>query len=168
MNGTDDMDTSPSPPIIPLPLLNTSNQSTSSLALSATTPPLLSQSNLPILSPFVTNNSTHPTTTKSQSGPTNSSTTSHSGLELSMEPVSMSPMMMMTMQMPPMGSPTTASVSCRVKVEPMESTSSSPPLSESNSESLGPASLIGPNTNSDLSNVALIANSGSNSCYGTL
>jgi hypothetical protein len=166
INGMDDMDTSPSPP---MPLSNTSHNQPTSCSSSANTPPLLTQGNLPILSPFVTSNPTHVTTTKSQSGPTNSlSATHHSGVELSLETSSMNPMMMM--HMPSMNCSTTTAVSCRVKVEPMESSTASPLFSENSESSSGHSSFTGGQSNSsDLGgNVALLANSASNSCYGTL
>jgi hypothetical protein len=51
-------------------------------------------------------------------------------------------------------------------VEPMESVTTSPPLSESTES--GHSSFTGPNSSSDLGSVALLANSSSSSCYGTL
>merc|ERR1712072_1068139 len=100
--------------------------------------------------------------TKSQSGPTNSiSAANHPGVELSLETSSMNPMMMMNM--PSMNCSTTTAVSCRVKVEPMESSTASPPLSENSELSSGHSSFTGgPSNSSDLGgNVALLANSAS-------
>ena len=163
INGTcDDMDTSPSPPMGLGPLLSTNNQSCSSSTSTANTLPLLSQGNLPILSPFVTNDLTHPTTTKSQSGPTKSSSP-HSTLDICLDTSSINPMIMMHM---PSINCSTTSVSCRVKVEPMENSASSPPLSEGSGS--GHSSFNGPNHSPDLSTIALVANSASSSCYGTL
>jgi hypothetical protein len=70
---------------------------------------------------------------------------------------------MIMMHMPSINCSTT-SVSCRVKVEPMENSASSPPLSENS----GHLSFNGPNHSPDLSTIALVASSASSSCYGTL
>jgi hypothetical protein len=158
MNGIDDMDTSPSN-TMPLPLVTTNNHPSST----TTQPLLLSQGNLPILSPFVTTTQTTlTTTTKSQSGPTNSSSP-HSTLDICLDTSSINPMIMMHM---PSINCSTTSVSCRVKVEPMENSAFSPPLSENSGS--GHLSFNGPNHSPDLSNIVLVASSAASSCYGTL